>query len=342
MKKPHPAIKGSILIVEDEKIIAKDIATVLKKFGYTVHHLVGSGDEAIKKLEEGQFDLVLMDIVLKGDLDGVEVAKQVYERFHTPVVFLTAYADDDTLDRAKETELFGYVIKPFQERELYTAIEIALHKHRVNIEKQLTEEKKLEDLKQGLQKLQQFSDIKDVLFKKFLKDLSDPLFNLNVAIELLKDSSSAIKRDHYMRILEEEFAREVELINQTSNLQDLLSVENVELLSQFSLLRKKVEAPDETASPASLFQPASGSQSGLSALPYAAKSNVSQAVLERPVSKRNMRPLNQTQLSERLGVVVSAITYWKQKPGFSEWSRSKDPDGVTWRYSPDSKRFIPD
>ncbi|MFQ3583875.1 MAG: response regulator, partial [Cyanobacteriota bacterium] len=159
MKKVPPLVKGSILVVEDEKIIAKDIATVLKKFGYTVPAIASSGEEAMRRLEESPVDLVLMDIVLKGDIDGVEAAKRITERFNIPVVHLTAYADDDTLARVKETQPFGYIIKPFKERELYTTIEIALHNHQQSIENRKLEEKKIEELRQNLHKLQQFTDV---------------------------------------------------------------------------------------------------------------------------------------------------------------------------------------
>ncbi len=373
MKKNPPSVKGTLLIVEDEKIIAKDIANILKKFGYVVPAIVSSGEEAIRKLEESPVDLVLMDIVLKGNLDGVEAAKQIYDRFKIPVVHLTAYADDETLDRVKETQAYGYIIKPFKERELYTAIEIALHRHKMALDQESGEDRRTEDLKIKLQRLQQFSEVKDTLFKKFLQDLSNPLQNLNVAIQLLKDSPMGPKRDHYVRIIEQEFMRQVELINQTSNLEDLLNIENVELLTQFSLLRRQ----DDLEKPYSYPQPMPGlssltpprpvppsdsvpfgpppdlgytpSRSVAAPMPAPAPTGgLSPAALADaagwsvPPSKvAQTRPLNQTQLAERLGVVVSAITYWKFKTGFSEWSRSKDPDGIAWKYSPDSKRFSP-
>ncbi|MCJ2542156.1 response regulator [Thermostichus vulcanus] len=347
MKKVPPLVKGSILVVEDEKIIAKDIATVLKKFGYTVPAIASSGEEAMRRLEESPVDLVLMDIVLKGDIDGVEAAKRITERFNIPVVHLTAYADDDTLARVKETQPFGYIIKPFKERELYTTIEIALHNHQQSIENRKLEEKKIEELRQNLHKLQQFTDVKGTLFKKFLQDLSEPLSNLSFAVSLLKDAEADPKREHYLQVLEEEFRRELELIHQTSNLEDLLNLENVGLLSQFSLLRpqepsrgrlmegEKIPASAPTPSVGVATMPA---QAAAPAFTPAAPMAMDEAIT---VPRVTLRPLNQTQLAERLGVVVSAITYWKFKTGFPEWSRSRDPDGISWRYSSDSKRFSP-
>ncbi|HEX3034957.1 MAG TPA: response regulator [Thermodesulfobacteriota bacterium] len=120
-----------ILIVENEEVIAADIEEKLEDLGYNVSAIVSSGEEAIKKTEETRPDLVLMDIVLKGDMDGIESAKQIRTHFDIPVIYLTAYADDTTLERAKITEPFGYILKPFEERELEAAIKMALHKHQI-------------------------------------------------------------------------------------------------------------------------------------------------------------------------------------------------------------------
>lgn len=121
--------KAKILVVEDEKIVALDINDVLNKLGYDVPALVASGDEAVEAVKRTKPDLVLMDIVLKGDTDGIEAAEVIRHRYGTPLVFLTAYADDEILRRVKHIEPFGYILKPFQEKELYSAIEIALFKH---------------------------------------------------------------------------------------------------------------------------------------------------------------------------------------------------------------------
>ncbi len=124
-------VKARILIVEDEGIVALDLQSSLEGLGYDVLASVSSGEEAIEEAERTRPDLVLMDIMLEGDLDGVETAAQIHDRFYIPVIYLTAYADDDTLRRAKITEPFGYLLKPFDEAELRTTIEIALYKHQV-------------------------------------------------------------------------------------------------------------------------------------------------------------------------------------------------------------------
>jgi PAS domain S-box-containing protein len=118
-----------ILIVEDESIVAKDVEKRLKSLGYTVCATVSSGRKALQKVEKEHPDLVLMDIVLKGDMDGIETAEKIRSRFFIPVVYVTAYAKEHILQRAKVTEPYGYILKPFQSRELRTVIETALYKH---------------------------------------------------------------------------------------------------------------------------------------------------------------------------------------------------------------------
>jgi two-component system cell cycle sensor histidine kinase/response regulator CckA len=120
-----------ILVVEDEIIIAMEIKDRLNKLGYKVSSVVSSGEEAIKKITEKASDLVLMDIMLEGKMDGVEAAEHIRKRFDIPVIYLSAYSDNTTLERAKITEPFGYILKPFDERELHTAIEIALYRHKM-------------------------------------------------------------------------------------------------------------------------------------------------------------------------------------------------------------------
>jgi PAS domain S-box-containing protein len=119
----------SILIVEDQRVVARDIGEHLVRLGHSVAGVTTSGAEAVRLAGELRPDLVLMDIHLEGAVDGVEAAREIRERLGLPVVYLTAYADDETLRRAKVTEPFGYILKPFEERELRTVIEMALYKH---------------------------------------------------------------------------------------------------------------------------------------------------------------------------------------------------------------------
>jgi PAS domain S-box-containing protein len=129
--------KAKIMIVEDDRIVAEDIQDSLKKMGYTVSAIVSFGKEAIKRAKEDSPDLVLMDIVLSGEMNGTEAAYLIRSQFNIPIVYLTAYADEQVMERAKITEPYGYIIKPFEDRELKITIEIALYKH--GMEKKLKE-----------------------------------------------------------------------------------------------------------------------------------------------------------------------------------------------------------
>jgi PAS domain S-box-containing protein len=119
----------AILIVEDEAIVSADIANKLLKLGYEVAGSTGSGKEAIEIARRKQPSLVLMDIRLAGAMDGIATAEAIRRECQTPVIFLTALADKATLQRAKQAEAFGYILKPFDDRELHTQIEMALYKH---------------------------------------------------------------------------------------------------------------------------------------------------------------------------------------------------------------------
>jgi PAS domain S-box-containing protein len=118
-----------ILVVEDEFIVAKEIEMRVAAMGYQVVESALNAEEALKLAEKHCPDLILMDIHLQGEMDGITAAEEIRRRFHLPVIFLTAYSEDATLERAKRAEPFGYILKPFEERELKSAIEIALYKH---------------------------------------------------------------------------------------------------------------------------------------------------------------------------------------------------------------------
>jgi CheY-like chemotaxis protein len=121
-----------ILIVEDEPIVSRDIQQTIVSFGYEVAATASSGEEAVKKAAEWTPDLVLMDIVLKGDMDGVEAAACIQAQRKVHVVYISAHSERGILDRSKLTYPYGYVMKPFTDRELATAIEVALSNHQIN------------------------------------------------------------------------------------------------------------------------------------------------------------------------------------------------------------------
>ena len=135
--------KARILIVEDEALVASDIEESLESVGYRIVGAVPNAEEGIKKAREQQPDLVLMDIKLEGEMDGIAAASVIHQTLNIPVIFLTAYADGDTIERAKITEPYGYILKPFKQIELRTAIELALYQHAVDRERaaQTTEQR---------------------------------------------------------------------------------------------------------------------------------------------------------------------------------------------------------
>ncbi len=148
--------KKQILIVEDEWIVAQDIKMSLQKLGYTVSGVVSSGEEAIIKVEENNVDLVLMDITLRGEMNGIEAASTIRSRFDIPIVYLTAHADDKTLERAKITEPLGYIFKPFEKKTVHSIIEMALYKHKMG-RKLRTSKKKYRTL---------FEESRETIYKK--------------------------------------------------------------------------------------------------------------------------------------------------------------------------------
>jgi two-component system, cell cycle sensor histidine kinase and response regulator CckA len=119
----------SILIVEDDRVVARDIQQQIRRLGYTIAGTAATGEDAVQVALDTSPSLVLMDIRLAGDIDGIEAARKIKARNRVPIIFLTAYADDETVRRAASAEPFGYLLKPFEENQLRTAIEIALYKH---------------------------------------------------------------------------------------------------------------------------------------------------------------------------------------------------------------------
>jgi len=192
---------ASILVVEDERIVAEDIQKSLQNLGYTILAVVSSGEKAIQKARGENPDLVLMDIVLKGEMDGIEAAERIYSQFNIPVVYLTAYADEKKLQRAKVTEPYGYLLKPFEERGLHTTIEMALYKHRM--------EKKVRESEQWL-----FTTLKSIGDAVIATDTQGLVTFMNPVAETLTgwNQKDAVGRplDDILTIVDEETGRKIE------------------------------------------------------------------------------------------------------------------------------------
>jgi CheY-like chemotaxis protein len=125
--------KKKIMVVEDERIVAHDLARQLTDLGYDVVATAYSGEEAIGKLQETHPDLVLMDIVLAGKMDGIQAAEKITALSGTPVVFLTSYADDKTFGRATLTGPSGYILKPVEKKQLQVTIALALNRQGIEL-----------------------------------------------------------------------------------------------------------------------------------------------------------------------------------------------------------------
>src|SRR5918994_1649620 len=124
----------SIMVVEDEQIVAKNIEESLRLMGYDVLGTHATSADCLRQASERRPDLVLMDVQLEGEMDGIQTAKLLRNRYDLPVVFLTAYGDDDTLSRASEAEAYGYILKPFRASDLRAGVETAVSKHRLEAE----------------------------------------------------------------------------------------------------------------------------------------------------------------------------------------------------------------
>ncbi|HSY76413.1 MAG TPA: response regulator [Bacteroidia bacterium] len=171
--------KTGVLIVEDEVIIARDLAQTLTKLGYLVVGHCVKGEDAIDMVEEKTPDIVLMDIMLKGDMTGIDAAKEIRKKFQIPIVYLTAYSDEDSIGRANSSGPSGYLVKPFKANDLRATIETALYR--------FNEEMKLRKENEMLYHLVQNKDSKDILFVKSSFQLVKVIMKDILYVEALKD-----------------------------------------------------------------------------------------------------------------------------------------------------------
>ncbi|MBC8414212.1 response regulator [bacterium] len=147
--------KARILIVEDEAIIAMELESQLQSLGYEVTSIVDTGVKAIEKAEADKPELIIMDIRIKGGMDGIDTAEVIRNRFGIPVIFLTSYADEENINRAKLSIPYGYLIKPVQERDLRITIEMALYVAKINAER----EKLINELQGALEQVKQLKGL---------------------------------------------------------------------------------------------------------------------------------------------------------------------------------------
>jgi signal transduction histidine kinase len=240
----------NILVVEDEAIVAEDIAYRLERMGYRVVDLIATGETAIREATRlsdsaDPLDLVLMDIMLKGKMDGIEAAQHIRTQLNIPVVYLTANADEATLQRSKVTRPFGYILKPFKERELKATIEIALSQHQVEMDSK----KALVMAEELQQKAQQLSQLKSRFISMVSHEFRTPLAVIKIAAENLQcyeDMPEDKKQRHFERIQAatesmERLLEDVLTLGQTDN----LSPQNFNFapLEVVSFCRELLESP---------------------------------------------------------------------------------------------------
>lgn len=196
-----------ILIVEDERIVARDIEKRLQRLGYRVSASVASGEEALRQIAVAPPDLILMDVQLKGSLDGIQTAEQIHASQGVPIVFLTAYADEDTLQRAKVTEPFGYIVKPFDERDLHAAIEIALRRRIAEAA-----------IRVALEKEQELSELKSRFWSMVIHEFRNPLTCILSTAQLLELDDPRLteeRRHEYLSMIQTSVRVMNELMNDT-------------------------------------------------------------------------------------------------------------------------------
>ncbi len=184
---------AKILIVEDERVVAMALEDTLISLGHSVCGLVSSGDQALKVAASASPDLVMMDIKIKGSIDGIETAKKLRDSYGIPVIFLTAYADQEILERAKLTEPLGYILKPFKSQELRSVVEVALYKAEMEIKLQKMNQELDSKVKQRTQKLTDEIAGRELAEKK-LQHKTDYLRQANKALKSMLESREAEKR----------------------------------------------------------------------------------------------------------------------------------------------------
>ncbi|MBD2451447.1 response regulator [Nostoc sp. FACHB-152] len=238
-----------ILVIEDEIQICSNIQEILSLSDY-ITVAANNGLEGLKLAKSEKPDLICCDVMMPG-LDGYEVLKALRQDPVTesiPLILLTAKVERGDLRQGMELGADDYLTKPFTPEELLKAIEMRLARiAKPTLIKQKYEQERQHNAKlkqemqvnlQKLQDSQQLADMRNEVLEKLLQDLGNPLSNINMAVHMLKQAQSDIERDRYLAILEEEYVREIKLLNEIKNLQTLLTPENAKILQKFNLLNQ--------------------------------------------------------------------------------------------------------
>lgn len=203
-----------ILIVEDELIAAESLKIDLEKLGYEVMGIVTSGEKAINKVRQTNPDLILMDIMIKGEIDGIVTAEKIREKYHIPIIYLTAYADKNTVKRAESTQAYGYLVKPYKLIDISTTIQMAIAKYQEDIK-----------LQEDLEQQKRLNTLKTHALATASHDLRNPLTNILGYTELLRDYGEKIpenKRKQFFNFIKEA------VTEMNDSLEDLLLISQAE------------------------------------------------------------------------------------------------------------------
>lgn len=219
--------KTKILVVEDEILIAREIEGCLCRLGYEVIGFATKATEALQQIAALKPDLVLLDIRLQGSVDGISVAEQLRDRFHFPFIYLTAYVDDATLERAKQTHPYGYILKPFNQNDLRVAVEMALARHQAEAEAKSANGNSL--------------DIQSFEYLSILShELRNPLAAIQLSTALLGDRHYAIDDAKKIQLLQRiqastnsmnQLIEDVLMMGQSDHRETLVNLEMVELVA---------------------------------------------------------------------------------------------------------------
>lgn len=213
-----------ILIVEDELIVAENLKMVLQKLGYEIVGVVHSGEEVMQQVATTNPDLILIDIMLQGEIDGITVAEKIHQQFQYPVIFTTAYTDDDTIERAKQSHPYAYLIKPFQIIDLKTTIEITLKKHQAVVAAKAEYTDQLKDAYQKLERLHKYDPLTNLptrkvlhgMFEEIVDKLSDPVVkNRSHSHQSLYIPVFCLSLDRFYRIYQYMDRQETDYLLQT-------------------------------------------------------------------------------------------------------------------------------
>lgn len=228
---------AKILVIEDERPVRNNIIDLLKVEGYDA---IGAenGKVGLQLIKEQAFDLVICDVLMP-KMDGFELLRTLTQEQPTetlPFIFVTAKTERSDLRQGMELGAYDYITKPFTRSELLAAVTAQLKKRNLMQQQYLSACEQISLLRQKIRDLQQLTDAKEQVLENLVAELRNPMSNITMAIRMLQDGVPGAQRDRYLKILQEEFSREIALLNQVTELKQLLTPTNLKLLGQFNLL----------------------------------------------------------------------------------------------------------